>query len=141
MTSLKFLNVRTDLYRLPVLSSPASGIPEAYESIPAFLVPHPCDTFVVPAKSSFEIYLSLHPDDRLVVDRATLPSDGDLAIVAVNGEFVIKQVKLIGDRLVFIPEESGDRLSSPHPEVAAFEFWGVIIACCRDLRQPKPNCD
>ncbi len=134
MTSLKIVDVRSGLYRLPILSSPTSMIPVGYESLPAFLIQHPCDTFVIQANRGFEIYSRIHPDDLLVVDRATEPLDGDIAVVVVDGEFVIKRVELHGDRLAVVPEDNRDRPSSTHPEVA-LEVWGVIINFIHNLRK------
>jgi DNA polymerase V len=136
MTSLKIIDIRSCSYRLPILLSPTSRVPVGYESIPAFVVRHPCDTFGIRAHRGFEVYPRLHPEDLLIVDRAIQPSDGDFAIAVVDGEFVIKQVKSIADRLTVIPENSSDAPSCTHPEVE-LEVWGVLIKFIRNLRNPS----
>lgn len=85
---------------------------------------HEAATFVVRAKGFSMIGAGIHDGDEILVDRAIDPVDGMVVVAAVNGELLIKRLRIRAGKLVLVSE-------NPHyperiiAEGENLEIWGV----------------
>lgn len=63
--------------------------------------------------------------DILVVDKAVEPYDGCLVVAYVDGEFTLKRVKILPDRILLIPANPNYQTIEISPE-NDFAVWGVV---------------
>ena len=81
--------------------------------------------------------IQLHePGDLLVIDRSLEPTDGDLAVCCLDGEFTLKRIHLVPGAIWLIPSnESFDPiLVTPDNR---FEIWGVVSHTIKNNRRPR----
>ena len=93
---------------------------------------HEAATFVVRASGWSMIGAGIHDGDEIVVDRALEPKDGSVVVAAVNGELIIKRLRVRGGKVLLVSENphypervvaDGDRL----------EIWGVATRVLHKL--------
>ena len=70
--------------------SPAEQYLEPPLDLNELLVKRPAATFFVRVEGDSMINAGIHDKDLLVVDRSLTPSNGDIIIAAVDGEFTVK---------------------------------------------------
>jgi DNA polymerase V len=89
-------------------------------------------TFVVRASGWSMIGAGIHDGDEIVVDRALQARDGHVVVAAVNGELIVKRLRIRGGKVLLVSE-------NPHyPErVVAegehLEIWGVATRVLHKL--------
>ncbi len=76
--------------------------------IRTLLIKRPSATFFMRAKGGDLVTEGIRDGDLLVVDRSVIPSEGDIAVVAEDGQLVIKK---LGKQ----PESD-----------SGFEVWGAV---------------
>jgi DNA polymerase V len=93
---------------------------------------HEAATFVVRASGWSMIGAGIHDGDEIVVDRALEAKDGNVVVAAVNGELIIKRLRVRGGKVLLLSENphypervvaDGDRL----------EIWGVATRVLHKL--------
>jgi len=77
--------------------SPAEQYLEPPLDLNALLVKRPAATYFVRVEGDSMIDAGIHPGDLLVVDRSLTPVDGDIIIAAVDGEFTVKRLRILGN--------------------------------------------
>ncbi len=93
---------------------------------------HEAATFVVRASGWSMIGAGIHDGDELVVDRAIEAKDGMVVVAAVNGELIVKRLRVQGGRIVLVSE-------NPHypervvAEGEQLEIWGVATRVLHKL--------
>lgn len=93
---------------------------------------HEAATFVVRASGWSMIGAGIHDGDEIVVDRALQARDGHVVVAAVNGELIVKRLRIRGGKVLLVSE-------NPHyPErVVAegehLEIWGVATRVLHKL--------
>ncbi|MBC8122133.1 MAG: LexA family transcriptional regulator [Gemmatimonadaceae bacterium] len=96
------------------------------------LVEHPAATFLVRV-SGLSMAPTVWDRDLLLVDRALEPKDGDVLVVALGGELVVKRLQLALGCAQLVSDNSA------YPAVklddgAEAVCWGVAIYAIRPLR-------
>ncbi len=99
------------------------------------LVKHPAATFYGRVRGDSMTGEGITDGDIIVIDRSLEPSDGDLAVCCLEGEFTLKRIKLEPGRIWLVPSnESFDPiLVTPDNQ---FEVWGVVTHTIKNNRRP-----
>lgn len=122
-------------YRVPAgFPSPADDYVEETIDLNAHLIRkgHEAATFIVRASGWSMFGAGIHDGDEVVVDRALQPQDGSVVVAAIDGELLIKRLRIRGGKPVLVSE-------NPHyPErVVAhgetLEIWGVATRVLHKL--------
>ena len=78
--------------------SPAEQYLEPPLDLNELLVKRPAATFFVRVEGDSMIGAGIRDKDLLVVDRSLTPANGDIIIAAVDGEFTVKTLRVLGNR-------------------------------------------
>ena len=78
--------------------SPAEQYLEPPLDLNELLVKRPAATFFVRVEGDSMIGAGIRDKDLLVVDRSLTPASGDIIIAAVDGEFTVKTLRVLGNR-------------------------------------------
>ena len=90
-----------------------------------FLVQHPRDTFFIRARGESMRDAGIRDGSILVVDRARVPSSGDIVVAILEGEFTVK--RYVADALgVVLHSENPMFLDIRVDAEARFAVWGVV---------------
>ncbi len=89
------------------------------------LVDHPATTFIVRVAGDSMIDEGIDSGDLLLVDRSLYPSQRNLTICMVDGEFCVKRIVQRGNKVLL---KSGNRRYPPIEVGGNTEFtvWGVV---------------
>jgi len=116
--------------------SPASDYIDEAIDLNAELVirGHEASTFVLRSKGWSMHNAGIFDGDRIVVDRALEPQQGDVVVAVLNNDLTIKRLGMIDGKLALIPE-------NPHFQPILMEgedeliIWGVVTNCLRNFRR------
>ncbi len=116
--------------------SPATDyIDDAIDLNAELIIPgHEASTFVLRVKGWSMHNAGIFDGDRIVVDRALDPMQGDVVVAILNNDLTIKSLGKIDGRLALIPE-------NPHfPPIVMKDgdellIWGVVTNCLRSFRR------
>jgi SOS-response transcriptional repressor LexA len=84
-----------------------------------YLIFHPA-TFIIEVTGQSN-KLGLKTGDKLILNRAILPLEGQLVLVVINNQFSVQR---------FFPDQSLEIVSESNDFI-----WGVVIAVIRELRR------
>lgn len=89
------------------------------------IVHHPAATFYGRVRGDSMIGENITEGDILVIDRSIEPSDGDLAVCCLDGDFTLKRIRLEKNRVWLVPanEQYDPILVTPDRRM---EVWGVV---------------
>ena len=90
-----------------------------------YLIKHPTATFLVKVAGDSMIDVGINPDDILVVDRSLEVKNGDIIIVAINGELTVKKLSKTSKGVFLMP---ANKKYQPIP-IHDFNdnvIWGVV---------------
>lgn len=97
------------------------------------LVRYPESTFYGRVVGDSMADADVHEGDVLVIDKSLTPSDGDMVVCFLDGEFCLKYISRRPDGLWLLPGNA--RYKPIHvPEGADFVPWGVVTYVIRKLR-------
>lgn len=116
------------LYSCPVSAgfpSPAEDYLEGKLDLNHYLVPHPAATFFVRVTGDSMLGAGIHPGDILIVDRSLEASDGKVVIAVVNGELLVKRLRL-NEISIGLVAENPNYPPLLVTEMMDFEVWGVV---------------
>ena len=126
-------NRKLDLVIVPEIKagfpSPAEDYLQESLDFNCDLIKHPESTFYGRVDGDSMIDAGICDGDIAVIDRSIEPSDGDVVVGYVNGEFTIKYLDLTHKKDGYIELRPANRLYSPIRinECDDFEVWGVVI--------------
>ena len=126
-------NRKLDLVIVPEIKagfpSPAEDYLQESLDFNRDLIKHPESTFYGRVDGDSMIDAGICDGDIAVIDRSIEPSDGDVVVGYVNGEFTIKYLDLSHKDKGYIELRPANRLYSPIRinECDDFEVWGVVI--------------
>nr|WP_298522404.1 translesion error-prone DNA polymerase V autoproteolytic subunit [uncultured Halomonas sp.] len=113
--------------------SPADDYIEANLDLVDHLVPHPSSTFYVRARGDSMESDGIYDGDLLIVDRSLEPRNGDVLIIALDGELTCKRLGKIGQRPYLIP---GNPKYRPIPlSGVESHVWGIVTHNVHALRR------
>lgn len=127
---------------LPVfLSRVAAGFPSPADDyldggldLNQHLIEHPSSTYFARAEGDSMIELGIFNDDLLIVDRAIAASDGDVVVVAVDGQLTIKVLDLANAQL--LPANRNHRPVHV-AEGSQVETEGVVVHTVHSFKDRK----
>ena len=106
--------------------SPADDYLDKKLDLNEHLIKHPAATFFVKVKGDSMIKAGIHSGDILIVDRSLEPKDNKIVIAILNGEFTVKRVCKMKDKL-YLVSENDDYVPIEIKDGADFEIWGVVV--------------
>jgi DNA polymerase V len=112
--------------------SPADDYLEETLDLGKRLVKHPTATFLVKVKGDSMANAGIRQGDILVVDRSMKPSNGNIVVAAINGEFTVKRLK-IKDNKIFLVPESNNYSPIQIEESEDTYIWGVVTSCIHEF--------
>jgi DNA polymerase V len=89
------------------------------------LVPHPAATFFIRVEGNSMRDAQIQSGDLLIVDRSLTPQDGRVVVALIQGEFTVKRLKKIKDRLYLEPANKRYRAIDV-TDMEDFQIWGVV---------------
>ena len=116
------------LFLVPVSAgfpSPADDYIENSLDLNKYLIKHPAATFFVRVKGDSMIDAGIHSSDILIIDRSLDATDKKVVIAVVDGEFTVKRIRRVGEKIYLLPENS-DFSSTEITESMDFTIWGVV---------------
>ena len=126
-------NRKLDLVIVPEIKagfpSPAEDYLQESLDFNRDLIKHPESTFYGRVDGDSMIDAGICDGDIAVIDRSVEPTDGDVVVGYVNGEFTIKYLDLSHKDEGYIELRPANRFYSPIRinECDDFEVWGVVI--------------
>nr|WP_299380324.1 translesion error-prone DNA polymerase V autoproteolytic subunit [uncultured Halomonas sp.] len=113
--------------------SPADDYIERDLDLVGHLVQHPSSTFYVRAKGDSMENDGIYDGDLLIVDRSLEPRNGDVLIIALDGELTCKRLGAIGQRPYLLPGNPNYR---PIPLTGVeCHVWGIVTHNVHALRR------
>jgi DNA polymerase V len=105
--------------------SPAADFAEERLCIEDHLVEHREATFYVRVSGHSMNDFGIHDGDLLVVDKAVTPADGAVVVAVVDGQFAVKQLRLLRDGVLLRSGNAGSQDILVGAE-QALSIWGVV---------------
>ena len=105
--------------------SPADDFKEVRISLDKELVKNKEATFYAKVSGESMVGAGLDDGDLLVIDRSLDPENGKIAVCFVDGEFTVKRIKKVGDRLYLMPENKKYKRIEIKEENELI-IWGVV---------------
>lgn len=73
----------------------------------------------------------LHHGDLLVIDKSIKPTDGKIAVCFIDGEFTVKRIKIIQNKIWLMPENSNYKPIELN-EGNELSIWGIVTHSVKD---------
>ncbi len=105
--------------------SPAADFEETKISLDSFLIKNKEATFYVKASGNSMTGAGIDDNDILVIDRSLEPADNKIAICFIDGEFTVKRIKIIEEKL-FLQPENDSYSPIEVKEENEFMIWGIV---------------
>jgi len=120
---------------LPLFASPVSaGFPspaddyiERHLDLNELLIKHPTATFFVRVEGLSMINAGIKNGDILIVDKSLQPSNNNVVIAVLNGEFLVKTLHKRGNQTWLLAENPKYQPILITSETN-FEIWGVVTS-------------
>lgn len=106
--------------------SPASDFTHRTLDLNEFIVKHPASTFFVKVSGDSMQGAGIYEGDIIVVDRSLEAVHGTIVLALVNGEFTVKRLQKLNERVFLQPENPRYPPLEILPDMH-FEVWGVVI--------------
>lgn len=95
---------------------------------------HEASTYVLVVKGWSMMNAGIFDGDRIVVDRALDPQQGDVVVAVLNNDLTVKRLGTLDGKLALMPE-------NPHFKPIVLDdgdelvIWGVVTNCLRSFRR------
>lgn len=89
------------------------------------LINHPATTFLARVKGDSMIEEGIDDGDLLVVDRSIMPTERQIAVCCIDGEFAVKRVRQTTDKLFLLPANPSYKPIEITRQMD-FRIWGVV---------------
>jgi DNA polymerase V len=116
--------------------SPAADFEGTRISLDSILIKNKEATFYAKASGDSMIGAGIDNDDILVIDRSLEPTDGKIAICFIDGEFTVKRIKFIDEKLFLQPENDAYQPIEVKEE-NDFMIWGIVTFVIKKLSTLK----
>jgi DNA polymerase V len=114
--------------------SPADDYMEEKLDLNRFLVKNPSATFYVKVEGVSMVGAGIYPKDILIVDRSLQAKNNDIIIALVNGEFTVKRLNILADKVWLVAENPNYKPLDVSE--TAFQVWGIVTYV---IHNPKNN--
>lgn len=105
--------------------SPAANYMKKGLDLNEFFIKHPSATFYLRVSGDAMLGAGIHSEDILIVDRALKPTDDRVVIVILNGEFIVRRLRLTKNKIRLIPDNDNFQPIEIKEE-SDFQIWGVV---------------
>ena len=105
--------------------SPAQDYLDMDLNLHDFLVQNPADTFCVRAIGDSMIDANIQSGDVMVVDKSLEPSNNDIVLAVLDGEFTVKHIRKSEGELYLMPANENYKPIKITEDVD-FKVWGVV---------------
>lgn len=105
--------------------SPAQGLYGDSIDLNRELISNPSSSFCALVTGESMRDADIFPGDYLIIDRSLQPSNGDIAVCFIDGEFTVKRLSLRNGKLFLVPAND----EYPEFEVSEdnnFIVWGIV---------------
>ena len=116
--------------------SPAMDYLEERINLNDVLIQHPLSTFLIECSGDSMISAFIPPKAILVVDKSILPSNGDIVVAVMNGDFTVKFLKKNDLRCWLVPGNSKYKEIEITPEMN-MQVWGVVVKIIIDPKDVR----
>lgn len=89
------------------------------------LVSNPASTFIMRVEGESMKATGIKNGDLLIVDRSVKAEDNSVVVAALNGELIVRKLKIHNSRYYLVSDNPEYRPVEIHPE-ANFEIHGVV---------------
>ncbi len=105
--------------------SPAQDFIEDVIDLNSLLIKHPSSTFLLKVKGISMEGASIFDGSHILVDTSLRPSNNDIGVCIIDGEFTLKRLSVDKDKLYLMPE---NKLYKPIEikEGNDFSIWGIV---------------
>lgn len=102
----------------------------------AEIVTHPASTFYGRVTGDSMCEEGIDDGDIVVIDRSLEPTNGDLAVCCIDGEFTVKRLKVERHRILLMPS---NRHYAPIEVTADDDFtvWGIVTYTIKKNRRKR----
>jgi len=105
--------------------SPAQDYIEQGIDLNRELIKHPSSTFLAKVDGNSMQDTFIHDGDIVIIDKSLEPRDGCKVVAYIEGEFVMKTIQILPDKILLIPE------NQDYPTITVtsdqqFVIWGVV---------------
>lgn len=105
--------------------SPADDFLELTIDLNKELVKHPSTTFIARVKGFSMQDADLKNGDLVMIDRSLNPSNGNIAVCIINGDFTIKRLRVEKENIWLVPENKNYKPIKV-TEGDDFSVWGIV---------------
>ena len=105
--------------------SPAQGMFGDSIDLNREIITNPAATFCARVIGRSMIDAGINNGDLLIIDKSLTPSDGDIAVCFVDGEFTVKKIRHRADGVYLVPANK-DFPEFRVNEESNFLIWGVV---------------
>ena len=129
--------LKVPLYISPIhagFPSPAADYTEEDLDFNELLVHRKASTYCLRVTGESMIGAGIHPNDIIVVDRSLQPSNRDIVVASLGGEFTVKRFFKRQGRIILQPENDNFEAIVIGPE-EDFLLFGVVTSVVRQFRQ------
>ena len=114
--------------------SPAQGSFAASIDLNHELINNPAATFCARVIGDSMIDSGINEGDMLIIDRSIEPSDGDIAVCFIDGDFTVKRILINKDEISLVPANRKYPVMRV-PKESNFVIWGVVSHIIKKLNR------
>ncbi|MEI6185553.1 MAG: translesion error-prone DNA polymerase V autoproteolytic subunit [Bacteroidota bacterium] len=105
--------------------SPAADFLDASIDLNKYLIKKEATTFIAVTEGFSMIGAGIGHKDLLIIDKSLEPRDGKIAVCVIDGEFILKRLKVTSTGIWLMPEN--DKFKPLQvTEYNNFEIWGMV---------------
>ena len=105
--------------------SPAADFLDASIDLNKYLIKKESTTFIAVTEGFSMIGAGIGHKDLLIIDKSLEPKDGKIAVCVIDGEFILKRLKVAVDGVWLMPENDKFKPLKV-TEFNNFEIWGMV---------------
>ena len=98
------------------------------------LINNPAATFCARVIGDSMIDSGINEGDMLIIDRSIEPSDGDIAVCFIDGDFTVKRILINKDEISLVPANRKYPVMRV-PKESNFVIWGVVSHIIKKLNR------
>jgi DNA polymerase V len=130
-------NIEIQVYSTKVpagFPSPADGYMDIKMDLNKYLIKHPASTFCFWVEGHSMTEVGIFDGDLLIVDCSLSPLNNDIILGVIDGEFTVKQIQKINDKLYLQPKNK-DYKPLEINEYMNFQIRGIVIKAIHNFRK------
>lgn len=116
--------------------SPAQDYADVSLDLNKELIRNPSSTFFARVSGHSMQGAGIEDGDLLVIDKSLTPSDGDIAVCFLDGEFTLKRIQRDKKGLTLLPAHP-DYPPIPVTDDNHFVLWGIVTYSIKDHKRKK----